>query len=332
MKVVVTGATGMIGRKLIESLLASSALVGRSGQPEEIENIAAFDAAAPDPPLPEDARLSMTVGSVEEPELIASLIDADTDSIFHLAAVVSAAAEEDFGLGMRVNLDGTRAALERCRALGTVPRFVYASSAAAFGGANLPAVVDDATTPTPQTTYGMTKVVGEYLVGDYSRKGFVDGRSLRLPTIVIRPGRPNKAASTWASSILREPLAGRPVICPVGMDTRMWVLSPRRVVEAFRHAHDLEPGIWGDHRVVNLPGLVMSVAEAMEALERAGGAETRGRVSFEADPFIEEIVAGWPNHFRTDRADAMGFQSDADLDEVVRIFIEDDLPRQQAYY
>ena len=162
---------------------------------------------APNPPLPDDPRLTIVTGEISDAAAVEALIDDDTDTVFHLAAVVSAQAEEDFDLGMRVNLDGTRITLERCRALDHTPRVVYASSAAAFGG-DMPDVIDDLVTPNPQTTYGVTKVIGEYLIDDYSRKGFIDGRALRLPTIVVRPGRPNKAASTWASSILREPLAG----------------------------------------------------------------------------------------------------------------------------
>ena len=208
--------------------------------------------------------------------LVEALIDDDTDTVFHLAAVVSAQAEEDFDLGMRVNLDGTRITLERCRALDHTPRVVYASSVAAFGG-DMPDVIDDLVTPNPQTTYGVTKVIGEYLIDDYSRKGFIDGRALRLPTIVVRPGRPNKAASTWASSILREPLAGHAAVCPVTEESKMWMLSPRRVVESFRHAQVLDGEAWGPHRVVNLPGITGSVTEALQALSRAGGNSARRR-------------------------------------------------------
>ncbi len=331
MKIVITGACGMIGRKMVDSLLADPMLVDRTGAAAEVKKIVALDVVAPNPPLADDPRVEVVTGEVDSAELITALIDEETDSVFHLAAVVSAGAEQDFGLGMRVNLDGTRLVLDRCRALGHAPRVVFASSCAAFGG-DLPNGVTDATTPTPQTTYGITKVIGEYLIDDYTRKGFIDGRALRLPTIVIRPGRPNKAASTWASSILREPLAGRPAVCPVDEATGMWVLSPRRVVEAFRHAHDLGPGDWGARRVVNIPGITVTVAEMMAGLERSGGAEMAGRVSFEHDPFIQEIVAGWPNRFETPRGVAMGFQRDVDLDEIIRVFLEDDLASQAAYY
>ena len=331
MKVVVTGGTGMIGRKLIDSLLLWPEMIDHTGDRLEVGEIVAVDVVAPNPPLPEDKRLTVVTGEVSDARLIESVIDAETDAVFHLAAVVSAAAEEDFDLGMRVNLDGIRTVLERCRALPHAPRVVFASSVAAFGG-DMPAVITDATTPTPQTTYGATKVIGEYLIDDYSRKGFIDGRAMRLPTIVVRPGRPNKAASTWASSILREPLAGRPAVCPVTEDSRMWMMSPRRVVQAFRHAHDLDAAAWGTHRVINLPGITGSVAESMAALEAAGGGEARGRVTFAHDPFIQRIVDGWPNRFETPRALAMGFEADADLREIVSVFMEDDLPGQSVYY
>ncbi|MEE2688817.1 MAG: D-erythronate dehydrogenase [Pseudomonadota bacterium] len=331
MKVVVTGGTGMIGRKLIASLLAVPELIDRDGRPAAITSITAFDVTPPDPLLPEDPRLNFVAGEISDANAIATLINDGTDAVFHLAAVVSAQAEEDFDLGMRVNLDGTRIVLERCRALDHAPRVVYASSVAAFGG-EMPSVIDDDVTPNPQTTYGVTKVIGEYLIDDYSRKGFIDGRALRLPTIVVRPGRPNKAASTWASSILREPLAGHSAVCPVTEDTKMWMLSPRRVVEAFRHAQALEPKAWGPHRVVNLPGITGSVAESLEALSRAGGNSARARVEFEYDPFIQDIVNGWANTFSTPRSEAMGFHADADLDEIVSVFLEDDLKTQGVYY
>lgn len=331
MKVVITGGTGMIGRKLIDSLLATPELIDRDGNPAEITAITAFDVVAPNPPLPEDERLSMVTGEISDADAVRELIDEDTDTVFHLAAVVSAQAEEDFDLGMRVNLDGTRIVLERCRALEHAPRVVYASSVAAFGG-EMPDIIDDAVTPNPQTTYGVTKVIGEYLIDDYSRKGFIDGRALRLPTIVVRPGRPNKAASTWASSIMREPLTGRAAVCPVTEESKMWMLSPRRVVESFRHAQVLDADAWGPHRVVNLPGITGSVTESMQALARAGGNTARALVTFEHDPFIQEIVDGWANSFETPRGIAMGFKADTDLDEIVNVFLEDDLSNQTAYY
>ncbi len=330
MKVVVTGAAGMLGRKLVAALLDGAELSSRDGKRNRVERIVAFDIAEPNPPLPADPRLEVATGEVADAACLRRLIDADTDSVFHLAAVVSAAAEEDFDLGMRVNLDGTRVVLEACRAAGTRPRLIFASSIAVFGG-DMPTVITDATTPTPETTYGTTKVIGEYLVGDYTRKGYVDGRALRLPTIVVRPGRPNRAASTWASSIIREPLCGREAVCPVTADSRMWVLSPRRAIAAFLHAHELDGDAWWSSRTVNLPGVTVAVEETLDALRRIAGPEVAARVRFEPDPFIQNIVDGWPNRFETRRAHDMGFEADAGLDEIIRAFIEDDLPDQALY-
>jgi nucleoside-diphosphate-sugar epimerase len=238
-----------------------------------------------------------------------------------LSAVVSGGAEADFDLGYRVNLDGTRALLEACRRLAHPPKLVYASSVAAFGGA-LPEVLDDSTTPAPQTSYGTQKVIGEYLVADFTRKGMVDGRSLRLPTIVVRPGKPNLAASSFASGIIREPLAGVAAECPVPETTGVWILSPRRVVEAFMHALELPSAAWPTTRVVNLPGITLTVREMIDAMARVAGRATAERVTFKPDARIQAIVQTWPVRFRTDRALAMGFRADEDFDSIVRDHIE----------
>jgi nucleoside-diphosphate-sugar epimerase len=243
--------------------------------------------------------------------------------VFHLAAVVSGAAEADFDLGMRVNLDGTRLLLERLRNCARPPRVVFSSSVAAFGG-DLPPELDDSTTPNPQTSYGAQKVAGEYLMSDYSRKGFIDGRSLRLPTIVVRAGAPNAAASSFASGILREPLNGAVSACPVGRETGVWLLSPRRVTEAFVHAHELPASAWGHRRVVNLPGITVTVAQMLEALARVAGAQAANRVTWIPDERVRAIVRGWPVRFRTPRALAMGFEPDTDIDAVIRNHITDE--------
>jgi D-erythronate 2-dehydrogenase len=199
---------------------------------------------------------------------------------------------------------------------------VFSSSVAAFGG-TLPPVLDDATTPLPQTSYGTQKVIGEYLLSDYTRKGYVDGRSLRLPTIVVRAGKPNAAASSFASGIIREPLNGEISECPVAPETGVWLLSPRRVVEAFIHAHDLPATAWGANRVVNLPGITASVAEMLAALAKVGGARVAERVAFKPDARIQSIVRTWPVRFRTPRALDMGFRPDEDVESVIRAYIAD---------
>jgi nucleoside-diphosphate-sugar epimerase len=250
-----------------------------------------------------------------------------TEAVFHLAAVVSGAAEADFDLGMRVNLKGMQLLLEQLRRISSggaePPRLVYTSSVAAFGGA-LPAVLDDSTIANPQTSYGMQKVVGEYLVSDYSRKGFLDGRSLRLPTIVVRAGKPNAAASSFASGILREPLNGVVSECPVGPETGVWMLSPRRVVDAFIHAWELPAEAWGTQRWLNLPGITATVAQMIEALRRVAGDAVAKRVVFKPDARIQAIVKTWPANFRTPRALAMGFKPDADVDSVIRDYLADE--------
>jgi nucleoside-diphosphate-sugar epimerase len=200
---------------------------------------------------------------------------------------------------------------------------VFASSVAAFGG-SLPDVLDDSTTPNPQTSYGAQKVIGEYLVTDFTRKGFIDGRSLRLPTIVVRPGKPNLAASSFASSIFREPLNGVVAACPVPETTGIWLLSPRKVVEAFVHAHELDSSAWGVTRVVNLPGITVTVKEGVEALRRVAGGAVAARVQYQPEARIQAIVKTWPVQFRTPRALAMGFTADADIETVIRGYVEDE--------
>ncbi|HLB15847.1 MAG TPA: D-erythronate dehydrogenase [Burkholderiales bacterium] len=323
MKVFITGGGGFIGYRLARKLAERGTLAGPDGVPTPISGIKLFDAAFPPDP---DPRLERVTGDIAAPGAIAAALDPDTAAVFHLAAVVSGGAEADFDLGYRVNLDGTRLLLEQCRRLRHPPRLVFASSVAAFGG-SLPEVLDDSTIANPQTSYGAQKVIGEYLITDYTRKGFIDGRSLRLPTIVVRAGRPNLAASSFASGIIREPLNGAPSDCPVPFETGIWLLSPRGVVEAFIHAHDLPASAWGASRVVNLPGITATVREAVDALLRIAGPTVAARVQHKPDPRIEAIVRTWPVRFRTPRALAMGFAADPDMDAVIRDYIRDEAIR-----
>jgi D-erythronate 2-dehydrogenase len=235
MKVFITGGGGFLGYRLALRLQERKTLSGQDGKPASISQIKLFDAAFPPNP---DPRVQCMKGDIAEPAALVGAMDTDTASVFHLAAVVSAGAEADFDLGYHVNLDGTRNLLEACRKLKSSPRLVYASSLAVLGG-KLPAVVDDSITPNPQTSYGTQKVIGEYLINDYSRKGFVDGRSLRLATIVVRPGKPNLASTSFASGMFREPLNGVVCECPVGDSTELWILSPKQAIESFVHAHEL---------------------------------------------------------------------------------------------
>jgi nucleoside-diphosphate-sugar epimerase len=310
MKALITGGGGFLGARLARALKAK----------HPAAHITLVDVAF----TPElEAEFICLQGDMADPVVLAAALQRDTTSVFHLAAVVSGGAEADFDLGYRVNLDGTRNLLEACRALSSPPKIVYASSVAAFGG-TLPEVLDDSTTPTPQTSYGTQKVIGEYLLADWTRKGMADGRSLRLPTIVVRPGKPNLAASSFASGIIREPLNGVEALCPVPDTTGVWILSPRRVIEAFLHAHDLPGSAWPSSRVVNLPGITLTVREMIDAMARVAGSEAAARVKFAPDARIQAIVKTWPMRFRTERANAMGFRADPDFDTVVRDYLESD--------
>ena len=318
MRVVVTGGCGFLGRRVALRLL----------ERRDVEELVLFDNAPLTLPLPEDPRLRLVTGNIADGETVRRVISPGTSSVFHLAAVVSGEAEADTDLGYRVNLDGTRMVLDACRALGTCPRLVFASSLAVYGGTLPPAVGDD-TPLTPQTSYGAQKSIGELLVNDYSRKGFVDGRALRLPTVVVRPGRPNRAASTFASSMIREPLSGRQAVCPVSPETVMALASPRRVVEALLHAHDLPGNAFGASRSLQLPGFSVAVGEMAAAVRRAGGEEAYARIRWEPDPLIQRIISGWPAALDAPRASALGFSADTGIDEVVQAFIEDDLETQR---
>lgn len=326
MKIVITGGGGFLGLKLARALLARGSLADAQGTAKPITRLVLADQAFP-AGAPEDPRLETLAGDISDARFVARALAPDTASVFHLAAVVSGAAEADFDLGMRVNLDGTRRVLEQARRISDSgarpPRLVFASSVAAFGG-ELPEVLDDATTPVPQTSYGAQKVMGEYLVADYSRKGYVDGRALRLPTIVVRPGKPNAAASSFASAVIREPLNGVDYACPLPPETGVWLLSPRRAVEAFIHAHDLPAGAWGSRRVVNLPGITVTVAGMIAAMSEIAGTQAAKRVSWKPDARIEAIVRTWPVRFQTPRALALGFRADAGIGAVIRDYIAEE--------
>jgi nucleoside-diphosphate-sugar epimerase len=322
MRIVITGGCGFLGRRVAFRLLQQGSGLGA------VDELVLFDNAAPALTLPEDKRLSLVTGDIADRDIVNRLIAPGTDAVFHLAAIVSGEAEANTDLGYRVNLDGTRAVLDACRALGTRPRVVFASSLAVYGGALPPAVGDD-TALTPQTSYGTQKALGELLVGDYSRKGFVDGRALRLPTVVVRPGRPNRAASTFASSMIREPLAGLDAVCPVAPDTVMALASPRRIVEGLVHAIGLPGDAFGASRSLQLPGFSVSVGEMAAALRRAGGEAAHARLRWQPDPAIQAIVSGWPRALATPRAEALGFGRDSGIDAVIEAFIEDDLPAQK---
>ncbi|HEX4797028.1 MAG TPA: D-erythronate dehydrogenase [Humisphaera sp.] len=322
MHVTVTGAGGFLGKRLIHQLLQRGTIIDSAGKPQPITKVIACDLSLAG--LPDDPRIERVEADVCDPAIISRIISPQTRAVFHLAAVVSLGAEEDFELGMRVNLDTTRSMLDICRKVAKGASFLFASSAAVYGG-EMPPVIEDGLALTPQTSYGTQKAICEMLISDYSRRGFVDGRALRLPTVVVRPGRPNKAASTFASSIIREPLEGREVICPVPPDTAMALISPRKVIEAFIHAQTIPAANWGFSRAVQLPAFTLTIRQMLAALEEVAGPSVAKRVRFEPDPRIEKIVYGWPTAFRSARAQRLGFTTDTAMQDVIRAFIADDL-------
>ena len=269
--------------------------------------------------------LELGTGNVTQEADVKALVASKPDVIFHLAAIVSGEAEVDFEKGYAINLDGTRYLLEAIRAHGAdyVPRLVFTSSIAVFG-APFPEKIGDEFLTAPLTSYGAQKAMGELMVSDYSRKGFIDGISIRLPTIVVRPGKPNKAASGFFSGIIREPLAGIEAVLPVEDDVQHWVASPAAAVGFLLHAGAMDTGVLGARRALTMPGLSVTIAEMIESLGRVAGPEVVKLIRRERDPQIEKIVDGWPRDFNADRAVSVGFKADADFDSIIRAHIADE--------
>jgi nucleoside-diphosphate-sugar epimerase len=326
MKVVITGGAGFLGKKLARRILQQGSLTDAEGKPQKVSELLLFDVGKASGPVLDDPRVKTLAGDIANSATVSSIV-LGASTVFHFAAVVSAGAEADFDLGYRVNLDGTRNVLEACRALGTNPRVIFTSSLAAYGG-DLPPEVTDDTPLTPQTSYGAQKSIGEFLVRDYTRKGFLRGTAVRLPTICVRTGLPNKAASTWASSVVREPLTGIDVVCPVTPQTPMVVLSPRKTVDAFVRLHDLPVDAFGPGRTLLLNGIRVTAKDLENAVGRHAGNRKVGKVSWQHDPAIQKICDGWPQGLDSARARKLGFEIDGDLDQVVRNFIADDLDEQ----
>ena len=312
MKILVTGAAGFLGTRLIDALLQ-----GGHGRPHAEAIVAADVVRCPIA----DARVDAQVGSVADPGFIQAILADGTGCIFHLAAVLSGQSEAEFDLGMQVNVDATRALLEACRSRARQPRFVFASSVAVFGGP-LPEVVPEDMALRPESSYGTEKAIAELLVSDYSRRGFVDGISCRLPTVAIRPGKPNSALSSFVSGIIREPLAGMESLCPVPLDTRLWITSPATVTRNLMHASVLPTARLEGRRSVNLPGLCVTPGEMLASLERIAGREARALVRCAEDPAMMRVVCTWPGAFDVRRAIALGFQTDRDIDGVVREYAD----------
>ena len=321
MHVLITGGTGFIGKQLAAELLRMDEFPFEGAATRSIDKITLFDAFAGDHKWT-DPRVDVILGDIGDAQTVARIVE-KADIVWHLAAVVSSAAEANFDLGMKVNLQGMLNVLGASRAKGAHTRIVNASSFAVFGG-DLPDVVTDRTDLTPKTSYGTQKAIGELLVADYTRKEFVDGRSLRLPTVTVRPGKPNKAASTFVSSIIREPLSRQAAVCPVRAETPVYISSPRRIVEAMIRAMYLAGETIGVERTIPLPGLTLSVNEMVAALGRIAGAAAVQLIRWEPDATIQRIIDSWPTRVEATRAKALGFKADQSFDEIVRAHIEDE--------
>ena len=327
MHVVVTGGSGFLGSRLARELLAAGSLpvAGRAARP--VARVTLIDRAPAPADLAADARVAVVrgeLGDLLDPVSAGLEALAGAEVIFHLAAAVSGECEADFDLGLRANLRATESLLACCRALGTSPVVVYSSSVAVFGGSAeqpLPAVITDDTRPNPQTSYGTQKVIGEYLLADYTRKGFLNGRAVRLMTVSVRPGRPNAAASGFLSGIIREPLSGQRAVCPVDPGTEVALASPAKAVGALLCAASSSDRAWGGRTAVAMPALTVTVAEMAAALTRVAGPQVSGLIDWVPDPAVARMFATWPARIRADRAARLGLAPDPDFDSVIRMHL-----------
>lgn len=323
MHVLMTGAAGMIGQKLTAKLIVEGVLLNKS-----VTRLTLADVVAPPQPTGFEGTLSCIAADLEDPTVAEQLIAGRPDVVFHLAAIVSGEAEQSFEKGYRINLDATRALLEAIRlahqAEGYFPRFIFASSIAVVG-APFPHPIPDDFHTTPLTSYGTQKAICELLLSDYARRGFLDAIGIRLPTICIRPGTPNKAASGFFSNILREPLVGKPAVLPVPDTIRHWHASPRSAVGFMMRAASMDLSLLGARRNLSMPGLSATVAEQIEALRRVAGDKAVGLIRLERDDMITRVCEGWPTGFDASRAKALGFSAETSFDEIIRVHIEDEL-------
>ena len=321
MQVVITGGLGFLGRRLASFLLARGTLADRSGVQRAISRIVLVDIAI-GAAAPTDSRISLRIGDIADADFVDSLELDNADSVFHLAALVSGGAEADFAAGYSANLFGTWNLLEAIRLGGSMPRLVFASSVAAYGG-ELPGIVADDQCMLPESSYGVQKVMGELLVNDLSRRGYLDGRSVRLPIIAIRPGPANTALSGWASALVREPVNGRDYACPVAPTDRGFLLSPRRAVEGIVLAHDSDADLWGRDRTVMMAGTSCTAGEIVEALGRVVGQAAADRISWHPDDLTRRVITSWPTRFTNEKARRIGLLPDSSIDEIVRNYVEE---------
>jgi D-erythronate 2-dehydrogenase len=323
MHVMILGAAGMLGRKLAERIAADGGLAGTP-----VRHLSLVDVIAPQTPHGFLGTTDCTAADLTRPGAAAGLLTTRPDVIYHLAAVVSGEAEADFEKGYRVNLDGMRHLLEGIRAEQREsdwrPRLIFASSIAVFGG-DMPDVIGDDYFLTPATSYGTQKAMCELLLADYARRGFIHGIGLRLPTVCVRPGKPNLAASGFFSGIIREPLAGLPAVLPVSEDVRHWMASPRKTVGFLTYAAGLDLALLRGRPSLTMPGLSVTVGEQIAALERVAGSRVAGLIRRERDPVIAHIVSGWARGFDASRAEALGFEAEKQFDDIIQVHIEDEL-------
>lgn len=319
MNILIIGGGGVVGQKLAQELARAGQLRGK-----QINRLTLADINSP-PTIDAQFDVVTSVCDIAQAASVAQVVTPDTDVIYLLAAIVSAHAEEDFEAGMSINLFGTYNVLERCRALGTKPVVVFTSSIAIYGG-DIPDPLGDHTYPNPQTSYGGQKAMGEILINDYSRKGFVDGRAFRLPTISVRPGKPNRAASSFMSSILREPLNGQTAICPVDGDFLHYYLSPRKCVQNLVKGAELAAEDLGMNRVMQMPGRTWSITQLIDAMTAVVGEDPAKLIQWEAQPDIKRIVSGWKFDIHADRAKALGLSADSSFEDNIRYYLEDDQP------
>ncbi|MDA3921128.1 MAG: SDR family oxidoreductase [Salinisphaera sp.] len=313
MHVIVTGGAGFLGTQLIQRLLANDTT---GIQVTSLDRVS----------CPIDSnQVESVVGDVGDAAALGQAFRADTAAVYHLAAIVSGEAEQNFDLGMKVNLDATRALLEVCRSRSAPVRFIFASSIAVFGP-NMPTPLDHNTATQPRSSYGTQKAMSELLINDYSRRGFIDAMVCRLPTISVRPGRPNQATTSFASSIIREPLVGKTAVCPVDPALAMWLSSPETVITNLVHALKIDGQALGVYRTFNLPGITVSVKQMIEACQRAGGHDAVEKIEYKRDPAIEAIVASFPAVFDTAPEQHLGFIKDADFDDIVAKYLQTRLP------
>jgi nucleoside-diphosphate-sugar epimerase len=325
--VVITGGAGFLGSRLARELLAAGSLEVAGSQARPLNRVTLVDRVAAPDDLAADERVAAVCGDLGEllgPDGAGRDALASADVIFHLAAAVSGESEADFDLGMRANLQATELLLAVCRELGTEPVVAYSSSVAVFGSSDehpLPAVVDDQTLPNPQTSYGTQKFIGEQLLADYTRKGFLRGRAIRLMTVTVRPGRPNAAASGFLSGIVREPLAGQRAVCPVDPKTEVALASPAKAIEGLLCAATSTDQTWGGRTAVNLPALTVSVADMAAALERVAGPDVAALIDWVPDPAIGRMFATWPGRVRSERAARLGLAPDPDFASIINMHL-----------